>query len=300
VILALGALGLVLLALPLIVSRWSSRLPAADWTRVVVVALGAGTATVLGALVLAAVPVLAWILGTPTVVDHCRGVLAPLAADPTFLSWAAAAGAALLVVRFAQGARSAFAGVRRARVEAWLGEHRDEDDYELVVLPTQEVVAFGVPGRPPQVVVSAGLVDVLEPEETAAVIAHEIAHHRLRHSRHLAALAGIERAFAWFSPTRAGVEAGRTAVEAWADDAAGCDASSRRSLRTALSGMTRRTWHADQRLARLQARMPTGAPIVRFVSYAPVALILFTVLVLVTGWLSDAHHAVALGAPCDH
>jgi len=290
----------VLLALPALAARWSRRIPAADWTRVVLVALAAGFATVFGALLLAAVPALAWVVDAPTVVDHCRGLLAPLAADPTLLSWVTAVAASALVVRFASGAHRALTGARRARVEAWLGEHRDAGDYELVVLPTPEVLAFGVPGSPPQVVVSTGLVDVLEPEQTSAVIAHEIAHHRLHHSRVLAFLAGLECAFAWFSPAGRSVEAGRTAVEAWADDAAGHDVSVRSSLRSALSGMARGTWHADQRLARLRTRQPIRAPVVRFASYAPVALLLVTVLALVAGWFTDAHHAVALGAPCDH
>ncbi len=300
ILLALSTLGLVLLALPGVAARWSSRLPAADWTRVVVVALAAGVTTFLGALLLAAVPAFAWIVDAPSVVDHCRGVLAPLSADPTLLSWGAVAVMSILVVRLASGARRAFTGARRARVESWLGEHREGDGYELVVLPTSEVLAFGVPGDPPQVVVSTGLVDVLEPEQRSAVIAHEVAHHRLRHSRVLAFFASVEHAFGWFTPAGQSVEVGRTAVEAWADDAVGQDSSARRSLRSALSGMTRGTWHADQRLARLRTRMPARAPIARFASFAPVALMLVTVLALVAGWFTDAHHAVALGAPCDH
>jgi hypothetical protein len=39
---------------------------------------------------------------------------------------------------------------------------------------------------------------------------------------------------------------------------------------------------------------------VRFASYVPVALIMLTAAMIVTGWLTDAHHAVALGDPCRH
>jgi hypothetical protein len=299
-ILALLVLGLLLLSLPAIAAPASPRLPARDWTCVVMLALVAGVATVLGALVLASVPVLAWTLDAPTVVDHCRGVLAPIATDPTLLSWTTAGLVVLLGLRMVRGGSRAFVGARRSRVEPWLGEHTDEGGYVLVVLATPEVVAFGVPGQPPQVVISTGLIDVLEPPETAAVIAHEVAHHRLRHARLLALLSGIERSFSWFPPAARSIETGRTAIEAWADDAAGHDQAARRSLRSALRGMTRRTWHADQRVARLASRMPARTAIVRFASYAPVAVIVVTAAVLVAGWLTDAHHAVALGFRCHH
>jgi len=300
VILALGALGLLLLMMPALVVRWSRRLRPADWTRVAVIALGAGVATVLGTLSLAATPAVAWLADAPTVADQCRGVLAPLATDPTMLSWAAAGLVVVMLVRLGSGVRRALMRARRARVEPWLGEHHDEGDYELVMLPTPEVVAFGVPGRPPQVVVSTGLVDSLGSEQTAAVIAHEVAHHRLRHARIVAMLAGIERAFAWFAPARRSIEEARTAIEASADCAAGGDTTSRRSLHAALSCIARSTWHADQRLTRLRTRMPPGAPFARFAFYAPVGLLVITVLMLMAGWVSDAHHAVALGASCEH
>jgi hypothetical protein len=299
-ILVLGALGLVLVSLPAAPAKPPRRLPASEWAIVVLAALVVGALTVVVALVLASAPVVGSLLDAPGVVDHCRGVLAPLAPDPTLLSWSAAVLSAVLFARFARGGCRSRAKARRTRVEPWLGEHRDEGDYELVTVPTRELIAFGVPGRPPQVVVSSGLVERLDSAQTAAVIAHEAAHHRLRHSTHLALLAGIEHAFGWFPPARHSCDVARAAIETWADDAIGRDPSTRHAIRTALAGMTRRTWHTDERLTRLRRRVPLSDPIVRFVSYAPVALIGITAIAILAGWLTDAHHAVALGGPCAH
>jgi hypothetical protein len=299
-ILVLGALGLVLLLLPAAPASPPRRLPASEWAIVVFAAIVVGALTVVVALVLASAPVVGSLLDAPGVVDHCRGVLAPLAPDPSVLSWSAAVLSAILFARFVRGSCRSRAKARRTRVEPWLGEHRDEGDYELVTVPTRELIAFGVPGRPPQVVVSSGLVERLDSAETAAVIAHEAAHHRLRHSTHLALLAGIEHAFGWFPPARHSSDVARAAIETWADDAIGRDPSTRHAIRTALAGMTRRTWHTDERLTRLRHRVPLSDPIVRFVSYAPVALIGITAIAILAGWLTDAHHAVALGGPCAH
>jgi hypothetical protein len=299
-ILALGALGLLLLSLPAAPSSPPHRLPASEWAILVLAALVAGALTVVVALVLASAPMVAWLLGAPGIVDHCRGVLAPLAPDPTLLSWSAAVLSVVLLTRLVRGSSRSRAKARRARVEPWLGEHRSEGDYELVTVPTRELIAFGVPGRPPQVVVSTGLVESLDSAQTAAVIAHEAAHHRLRHSIHLALLAGIELAFGWFPPARHSADVARAAIETWADDAIGRDASTRQAIRTALAGMTRRTWHTDERLTRLRRHVPLSDPIVRFVSYAPVALIAITAIAILAGWLTNAHHAVALSTSCDH
>jgi Zn-dependent protease with chaperone function len=297
-ILALLGLGLLLLALPAVVRSWASRhLRAAEWTRAATSALLLGSVAVVAALVLAAVPAVASVLQLPALIDHCRGALAPLADDPTLLSWAAGGTAALLTASFVLGVCRAWTLARRARIEPWLGDHDALDDFDLVVVPTRELVAFGVPGSPPQVVVSEGLVHGLDPSAAAAVIDHEVAHHRHRHALYLALLAGIDRAFGTWKIVRQGVEAARGAIEAWADEACGGDERRRESLRRALVDMSRTTPQTRERLRRLDAR---GAQHVRFAAYVPVGVIALAGLLLLAGWFTDAHHAVALGAPCSH
>ena len=55
----------------------------------------------------------------------------------------------------------------------------------IEILPTLEKVAFAAPGRPGRVVISEGLLAVLDPEEGDAVIAHEQCHLAQKHSRYL-------------------------------------------------------------------------------------------------------------------
>jgi Zn-dependent protease with chaperone function len=298
-ILALLGLGLLLLALPAAVRSWASRrLRADEWTRAATASLVLGGVGVEAALVLAAMPAVASVLEAPVLLDHCRGALAPLADDPTLLSWVGGGAAALFAVSFVRGVCRAWVRARRARIEPWLGDHDALDDFDLVVVPTRELVAFGVPGSPPQVVVSEGLVEGLDPSAAAAVIDHEVAHHRLRHSVYLALLAGIDRAFGVWSVVRRGVEAARGAIEAWADEECGGDDERRRaSLRRALLDISRTTPQTSERLRRLDAR---GAQHVRFAAYVPVGVIALAGLLLLAGWFTDAHHAVALGAPCAH
>jgi len=55
----------------------------------------------------------------------------------------------------------------------------------IEILPTTDKVAFAAPGRPGRVVISQGLLAVLDPEEGDAVIAHEQGHLVQKHSRYL-------------------------------------------------------------------------------------------------------------------
>jgi predicted Zn-dependent protease len=77
--------------------------------------------------------------------------------------------------------------------------------------------ALTLPGRAGRIVVSSGLADLLDGPELEAVLAHEQAHSRHRHDRHLLL---AELAAAWLPPL--GVLSARTrfSVERWADDIA--------------------------------------------------------------------------------
>ncbi|MDH3293511.1 MAG: M56 family metallopeptidase [Acidimicrobiia bacterium] len=57
------------------------------------------------------------------------------------------------------------------------------DGRRLAVLDTDEPVAYATPGKPGCVVVSTGLLSVLEPRERQVVIAHERAHLQQAHHR---------------------------------------------------------------------------------------------------------------------
>jgi hypothetical protein len=75
--------------------------------------------------------------------------------------------------------------------------------------------AYSVGGRRPRIVVSRGLLRAMTTSERRAVLAHEAAHVRLRHSAHLTTL----RLAAGLSPLlRPFVGVGELAVERWADE----------------------------------------------------------------------------------
>jgi Zn-dependent protease with chaperone function len=300
-ILALLAVGVLLLVLPGIPRRPPRRLPQSEWTPLATAAFIVGALAVEVALVLAATPAIASVVAEPALVDRCRGALSPLATDPSPLSWAAAALAVTFAVRaLRRGARS-FTRARCTRVEPWLGEHESCHGFDLVVLPTERLVAFGVPGSRRQVVISHGLVRGFEPAQVEAVIGHEAAHLRLHHSRVLVVLAAIEGAFGWVSAVGRSADTLRAGLETWADEEAGSrDDATRRSLCQALAGVVGGAGVTSDRVQRLERPARARSPFVRFITYAPVAVLVVTTGVLVSGWLTDVHHAIALGGSCMH
>jgi hypothetical protein len=307
-ILALFALGVVLVALPGLVTGPPRRFPLREWVPVATVSMAVGVLAIEVSLVLAAVPSVAFLVGAPGVVDACRDALAPLTTDPGFVSWVALVAAGLTARRIGSGVWQARTRARRAQVEPWLGAHSERDGFELVVLPTPELVAFGVSASPPQVVISDGLIEELEPAHVEAVIGHEAAHHRLRHASYLALLGGAASAFGRARFVNRSLDAIRDGLEGWADDEVGAAGEgSRRALREALVGVAAArdpaagTWaRIGDRMRRLDRRVRPRSVLVRGVLYAPVVVLGLSAVILVAGWLTEAHHAVAFGAPCMH
>ena len=299
----------MLVALPGLIAGPPRRLPLNEWVPVATASMAVGVLAVEVSLGLAAVPAVAFLAGAPEIVDGCREALAPLSTDPGFLSWVALALAGLVAFRIGAGVWRARTGARRARVEPWLGAHTERDGFELVVLPTRDVVAFGVWASPPQVVISDGLIEQLEPAHVEAVIGHEAAHHRLRHASYLALLAGAAAAFGRARFVRRSLDAIRDGLEGWADAEVGARGDDdRRALRAALVGVAsangqanRGSWaRTTDRMRRLESDVPPRSTILRSVAYLPVAALGMATLVLVASWLTEVHHAFALGAPCNH
>ncbi|SDG34433.1 Signal transducer regulating beta-lactamase production, contains metallopeptidase domain [Sinosporangium album] len=107
---------------------------------------------------------------------------------------------------------------RHSEMLALLGRH--DDDLGAVVVDYEERVAYCLPGRPGQAVITTGALRSLTCEQVAAVLAHERAHLAGRHHLVLAASAALARAFP-FVPlfVRADAEV-RRLVELRADDVA--------------------------------------------------------------------------------
>jgi Zn-dependent protease with chaperone function len=81
-------------------------------------------------------------------------------------------------------------------------------------------VAYCIPGRRQRIVLSAGALETLEPDEIAAVVAHERAHLRGRHAAILAAAEVLARSFPFLPAFRRGRSEVARLIEMIADDAA--------------------------------------------------------------------------------
>jgi len=124
------------------------------------------------------------------------------------------------------------------RIESWLGEHRHFDGWELVVLPSDELFALSIPGKPSQVVVSRGISTTLGHREFDAVVAHERSHLIHHHHRYLLLIAVVGRAFAVVPGVRRSEAALRVALERWADE----DAAGRNDRRCVAAALARASY----------------------------------------------------------
>jgi predicted Zn-dependent protease len=124
---------------------------------------------------------------------------------------------------------AATAARSRHRVRALLVSYRRAARLKardgIVVLPGPDLEAYALPGWPGRIVVSGGLLDLLEPRRRAALIAHERAHLAGRH--HLFTITAWMAAAACplLIPVARAVE---FTVERWADEEAAAATGDRR------------------------------------------------------------------------
>ncbi|MFI6295608.1 M56 family metallopeptidase [Nonomuraea sp. NPDC050790] len=90
----------------------------------------------------------------------------------------------------------------------------------VYVLPGAEPVAYCVPGWRSRVVLSRGALELLDPAELRAVLAHERAHARGRHDLFLMPFQGLAAAFPWLPVVKAARRAVPVLLEMLADDRA--------------------------------------------------------------------------------
>lgn len=181
------------------------------------------------------VPTLLELVGAHQLAAVCRRLIHDLFAGGHV--GGAVAGVLLSVLAFRSiiGWRHLRRWRRSALIEAWVGDHRKLDGFELVVVPTRERVALTVGGKERQVVVSEGMVAALAEVELTMVIRHEVAHLVGGHDRHLGFGAVVEAALGWLPRVRSSVQVLRLGTERWADEqAAGTDPAARRVLSSAL------------------------------------------------------------------
>ncbi|HAS12445.1 MAG TPA: hypothetical protein DCS55_18350 [Acidimicrobiaceae bacterium] len=235
--LLLLACGLLAVAMPGI--RPKPMLVAAPrwFVRLAVASVGLGMFAIIAALLLStSVGALHLMVGRAvTPVDH-------LAPEGAVGSATAAAAVVWIVGRSAVLANRAARGHRAARVDAWLGEHETAGDLEVVIIPTHAAVAFNIPGRQPQIVISEGLRTRLSADVLRFVVDHERAH--LRGGDRWSALmaTALETVFVFVPGAARTAAALRVGLERAADeDAAGAQIARRRTIAQGISAEGLRT-----------------------------------------------------------
>lgn len=246
-----------------------------------------GAAAVLWALTLV---VVGGVIGVPGLLENlawCRRVLAASHQAP--LPVAAGAAAALLV------------GVVRAiRFDVqWRRTIRDYEGHGgLDVVDSPQPVAFAAPGRPGTVVISEGLLRLLDDDEQVAVIAHERTHLTRHHGRYLR-LTGLAAAFVpllgplarqlRFATERAADEGAAAAI---GDRGVVARAIARAALATSPSGVL--AVGGDSVAARVAELMdpprPQWLPVVALLT----AVVAASATLLASTW--QLHHLVAFAA----
>lgn len=122
--------------------------------------------------------------------------------------------------------------LRRQRAAVDLLTRPDPDGVRVLEHP--EPIAYCVPGAHPRIVVTAGAIATLPPDELAALLAHERAHAQGRHELVIQPFVAWQTALPFLAPARRATEAVAHLVEMLADDAA-AEATSRMAVARALA-----------------------------------------------------------------
>ncbi len=215
-----------LLVLPSAVRRLRFSLAPAEWATINAGSLVGGVVLLELAVVVCAIPLAASIiLGGQRQHFFPGGIVA---------GWISLFAAVLIPASIAFGTARLLIRRRSLRVQPWLGNHRLVDGVDLVVVPTAAELAFSLPGHPPQVIISEGLVETLTEIELQAVIRHEMAHIRHHHSMYLLVVAALSPLFGRLGFVRSSLRSLELSIECWADAAAAPSRRERRSTSSAL------------------------------------------------------------------
>jgi beta-lactamase regulating signal transducer with metallopeptidase domain len=132
-----------------------------------------------------------------------------------------AAGVVLLAVLLwipVAAAASVLRARQRQRELLNLLAHGDPKVPGALVVDYPAAAAYCLPGLRPEIVISAGTLDLLDAHELAAVLAHERAHLRERHDLVLLPFLALLRAFSWAGVTTRAYRAVGLLLEMHADD----------------------------------------------------------------------------------
>jgi Zn-dependent protease with chaperone function len=293
--LLLGALGLALsLLVPglLARSRWPDRAPRAAvllWQAITLAAL---------------LSALGVVLAGPEELTRAYGSRKPVVAGALLVALAVAAVIVIrLLISLWGVTRRSRARRERHRLLVDLldrAEQRHEIGPDhLRVLDGALPLAYCVPGPEPRVVLSDGVLRVLDRAQVDAVLAHEQTHLRHRHDVVMESFTAFYRAVPALLRSRVPLDAVHLLLEMVADDAAR-RAAGPEPLRAALEKLTDAipltedakpdAWGdaRRRRLDRLSAPHPESAGLSLVAGLAAVALLVLPTVILVVPWLDQA------------
>lgn len=231
----LATTALALLCLPGWARPLGRRLPAWTWKRLTVAAVVAGALALELSLLAQAAPTVLRTVGGTATAAWCERMLHRLAPGGPVIGWLAFGGSLL----------AAGAGVRTwtrsrrclalLRVEQSVGRHFRHGRLDVAVVPVPGPLAYSRGGSTPQVVLSEGLLRVVDDDQVELVVAHERHHVEERDERLLMVLAAVRGAWGWLPAARRSIRVAQVAIERSADEAAaGADPESRAALADAL------------------------------------------------------------------
>lgn len=214
--LALLVIGAVLALVPTVMALWPLT-PASTVARVSRSSYRAAGASILSATILTALPTLLGWVGLTAAGALCERVFSHELLFGDGVGVAATGLLILMLIMRSTTRRNALRATEELRVESSVGRHGRIGHLSVVVLSTDDPVAYSVDGGEAQIVLSSGLLRGLTPVGRRVVISHELAHLELGHDRHLMSMAVVEVLARWLVVLRPGVEAWRLALERWAD-----------------------------------------------------------------------------------
>lgn len=303
--------GGLLLALPGLAHPLARRVPPEHWARASAAALVVGAAMVQLTALLIAAPTVLRALGVHALAAACERLLGPMTPGGGVVGWTAAALAVALPVLAGRRVATAVRTRRQLEVEPGLGDHQSWEGHDLVVLPTDDVLAFSAGGSSSQIVVSRRLVAALSPPQLQAVLRHEAAHLAHRHQRFLLVANTLDLRLPYvLRPLRRSTASLRVALERWADEAAaGADPQARYELRDALFATVTATINATvpgfstadtvmDRLRALEAPPPRLAPGGHAVLSSPALGLTVLGLAALAFWMGDIQVVLAMAGRC--
>lgn len=229
------AIGWALLAFPAVLRRQLSRLQPSTWSKLVAGSLVVGAGLIGIGLFTMAVPTLFEGVGAHHLAALCRRLIHDVLGGGHLGGSLAAGILAVIVYRACATVRRLRQARVGARIESWVGSHYTAEGHEIVIVPTDTLLAATPGGRSTQVIVSSGLVELLDDDELDLVLKHELSHLRRRHYRYLNVAAIVESALGWLPLSASAARVLRLGVERWADEeATDDDPTARRVLYTAL------------------------------------------------------------------